>query len=380
MGRTICRAPDCVGVIQIHPVLITAAHQQDQHAPRRYGGRLVLNFRQMFIIAATLLGLARSVAAQQPTTITGHVNRDDGTPLGGANVWVPALGIGTTSRADGSFGLLVPSGQAQGQTVAVTARAIGFKPQTAQVTLTEGSIAQDFGLAANPLQLGEVVVTGAGTVSEVEKLGSVRNSVDSSLITRSNESNIVSALSAKAPNVEVTSTSGDPGASTAIRIRGANTLGSTGEPLFVVDGIPIDNSTVTTTTFAGTGFGGQQGTSAPNGASDINPADIESVEILKGAAAGSIYGARAGQGVILITTKRGHPGATTYSLTSSLSVSDVNRFPALQSVYGHGDADSLGVPTSDPCVPGGVTDCEGSGDSWGPALAAGTPIFDHAQE
>jgi TonB-linked SusC/RagA family outer membrane protein len=327
-----------------------------------------------------LVGLVGRGTAQQPTTITGHVNRDDGSPLGGATVAIPSLGIGTTSRADGSYGLLVPAGRVQAPSVSVVARAIGFKPQTADVQLAEGIVTQDFGLAANPLQLGEIVVTGAGTVSEVEKLGSVRNSVDSSLISRSNELNVVSALSAKAPNVEVTSTSGDPGASTSIRIRGANTLGSTGEPLFVIDGVPVDNSTVTTTSFDGTGFGGQQGTSAPNRASDINPADIESVEILKGAAAGSIYGARAGQGVILITTKSGHAGATTYSLNSSLSVNDVHRFPQLQRTYGQGDADENGVPTSDPCVPGGELDCVGTLDSWGPALTAGTPTFDHARE
>jgi TonB-linked SusC/RagA family outer membrane protein len=340
----------------------------------------VLNPRQVLITAAALLGLAGSTAAQQPTILTGHVNRDDGTPLGGATVAIPALGIGTTSRPDGTYGLLVSGGRAQGQTVSVTARAIGFKPQTVQIALTEGSITQDFGLAANPLQLGEVVVTGAGTVSEVEKLGSVRNSVDSSLITRSNESNVVNALSAKAPNVEVISTSGDPGASSSIRIRGANTLGSTGEPLFVVDGVPIDNSTVTTTTFDGSGFGGQQGTSSPNRASDLNPADIESVEILKGAAAGAIYGARAGQGVILITTKSGHPGATSYSLNSSLSVNDVHRFLELQRSYGQGGEDSLGVIRAETCVAGGAIDCDGTSDSWGPALAPGTPTFDHARE
>jgi TonB-linked SusC/RagA family outer membrane protein len=340
----------------------------------------VLNCRQTLIIAATLLVLAGRGIAQQPTTVTGHVNRDDGTPLSGATVTISALGIGTTSRADGSYGLLVPAGQGQGQTLTVTARAIGFKPQTVEIALRQGSIVQDFGLATNPLQLGEIVVTGAGTVSEVEKLGNVRNSVDSTLISRSNELNVVTALSAKAPNVDVVSTSGDPGASTSIRIRGPNTLGGTGEPLFVVDGVPIDNSTVTTTAFDGSGFGGQQGTSSPNRASDINPADIESVEILKGAAAGAIYGARAGQGVILITTKRGHPGATTYSLSSSLSVNDVHRFPKLQSTYGQGDADDNGVPTAETCVPGGELDCEGTGDSWGPALAPGTPTFDHARE
>ncbi|MEP7226389.1 MAG: SusC/RagA family TonB-linked outer membrane protein [Gemmatimonadales bacterium] len=339
----------------------------------------MLTRRRILVTAAALLGLTSYGAAQQPTTITGHVNRDDGTPLGAATVSIPALGISTTSRTDGTYGLLVPAEHA-GDRVALTVRAIGFKPQTAEVTLTPGGGVQDFDLAANPLQLGEIVVTGAGTISEVEKLGSVRNSVDSALINRSYEPNIVTALSAKAPNVEVTSTSGDPGASTSIRIRGANTLGSTGEPLFVVDGVPIDNSTVTTTTFDGTGFGSQQGTSSPNRASDLNPADIESVEILKGAAAGSIYGARAGQGVILITTKRGHPGATSYSLTSSLSVNDVHRFPELQTTYGQGDADLAGVPTAEPCVPGGATDCDGTGDSWGPALAPGTPTFDHARE
>jgi TonB-linked SusC/RagA family outer membrane protein len=339
----------------------------------------VLNCRQVLIVILALLGVARAGAAQQPTTVTGHVNRDDGTPLAGASVTLSGLGISTTSRADGSYGLLVPPGRADGQKEPLTVRAIGFKPQTIEITLAPGGVVQDFGLANNPLQLGEIVVTGAGTVSEVEKLGSVRNSVDSSLINRSNEPNIVNALSAKAPNVEVTSTSGDPGASTSIRIRGANTLGSTGEPLFVVDGVPIDNSTITTGAFDGTGFGGQQGTSSPNRASDINPADIESVEILKGAAAGSIYGARAGQGVILITTKRGHAGTTTYSLNSTLSLNDVNRFPALQTTYGHGD-DSSGVIIPDRCVLGGETDCFGSGDSWGPALAAGTPTFDHARE
>jgi TonB-linked SusC/RagA family outer membrane protein len=340
----------------------------------------VLNTRQVLTTAFALLTLIGSAAAQQPTVLTGHVNRDDGTPIGGATVSIHSLGAGTTARPDGSYGLLIPSERAKGQVVAVTARAIGYKPQTVQVTLSEGSIEQNFSLVVNPLQLGEIVVTGAGTVSEVEKLGNVRNSVDSSLIQRSNEPNVVNALSAKAPNVEVTSTSGDPGASTSIRIRGANTLGGPGEPLFVIDGIPIDNSTVTTTTFDGTGFGAAQGTSAPNRASDINPSDIESVEILKGAAAGSVYGARAGQGVILITTKKGHAGATTYSFNSSLSVNDVRRFPKLQSTYGQGDADSLGVPTSDPCVLGGAIDCEGTGDSWGPAIPAGTPTFDHARE
>ncbi|HET8625505.1 MAG TPA: SusC/RagA family TonB-linked outer membrane protein [Gemmatimonadales bacterium] len=331
------------------------------------------------ILALAALALTPSTAvAQQPAAITGQVTREDGEPLPGATVAIPTIGFGTTTRADGRYVLTVPGNRVQGQQVTLSVRAIGYKPDTREITLTEGESAQNFSLSPNPLQLGEVVVTGAGTSLEVEKLGSVRNNVDSALIRRSNEPNIVSALAAKAPNVEIISTAGDPGANTAIRIRGANTLGSTGDPLFVVDGIPIDNSTITTTTFDGTGFGNQQGTTSPNRASDINPADIESVEILKGAAAGSIYGARAGQGVVLITTKKGRPGTTSYSLRSTLALDDVRRAPDLQRRFGHGNG---GV--ADPCVPSTdplLIDCEAGSDSWGPELGPDVATFDHAEE
>jgi TonB-linked SusC/RagA family outer membrane protein len=335
--------------------------------------------RILIALAAVCLPIA--ARAQAPATITGTVTREDGSTLAGATVAIPTLGLGAVTRPDGRYALIVPANRAQGQTITLSIRAIGYKPQTREVTLT-GDQSVDAVLAPNPLQLGELVVTGAGTESSVEKLGNVRNNVDSALIARSNESNLVTALAAKAPNVEVISTSGDPGASTAIRIRGTNTLGGTGDPLFVVDGLPIDNSTTPTSQFDGTGFAGQQGTSASNRAIDINPDDIESVEILKGAASGSIYGARAGQGVVLITTKKGRPGATSYSLRSSIGFSDVHRFPALQRTYGLGDEDSTGVPAADPCVPStdpALVDCSATSDSWGPAIPGGTPTFDQAR-
>ncbi|HEU4648637.1 MAG TPA: TonB-dependent receptor plug domain-containing protein, partial [Gemmatimonadales bacterium] len=331
------------------------------------------------LIPALLLACAPvALRAQQGTTISGTVTREDGSPLPGATVAIPTMGTGTTARTDGRYTLTIPANRAQGQQVTLSIRAIGYKPATREVTLTEGTQTVDVALEANPLRLGELVVTGAGTESSVEKLGNVRNNVDSSLIRRSNESNLVTALSAKAPNVEVTSNGGDPGGSTSIRIRGANTLSGTAEPLFVIDGVPIDNSTTPTSQFDGTGFGDQQGTAAPNRAIDINPADIENVEILKGAAAGSIYGARAGQGVVLITTKRGRAGTTSYSLRSSYGLNDVNRLPPLQRQYGLGD---LGL--ADPCVPSTdplLLDCYATSTSWGPQLAAGTPTYDHASE
>src|SRR5512141_441201 len=317
------------------------------------------------LVALAVVCSPAAALAQAPATFSGTVTREDGSPLPGATVAIPSLGLGATTRPDGRYTVLVPANRAQGQTVTLSVRAIGYKPETRDVTLS-GDQSLDFSLAVNPLQLGELVVTGAGTETAVEKLGNVRNNVDSSLIVRSNETNLVSALAAKAPNVEVISTAGDPGASSSIRIRGANTLGGTGDPLFVVDGMPIDNSTTPTSQFDGTGFAGQQGTSASNRAIDINPDDIESVEILKGAASGSIYGARAGQGVVLITTKKGRPGATAYSLRSSFGVSDVHRFPALQRQYGLGEEDpGTGIPTADPCVPGDPTqiDCLATSNS-----------------
>jgi TonB-dependent SusC/RagA subfamily outer membrane receptor len=168
--------------------------------------------------------------------------------------------------------------------------------------------------------LGEIVVTGAGTATETEKLGNVRNNVSADQIEKSNESNVVEALAAKAPNVFVSSQSGDPGASSFIQIRGVRTIVGNNQPLFIVDGVPINNAATSTSSFNphDGGYPGE-GTVVENRAIDMNPNDIESVEILKGAAAGAIYGARAGQGVVLISTKSGHAGATHFSFRSRQS-------------------------------------------------------------
>ena len=149
-------------------------------------------------------------------------------------------------------------------------------------------------------------------------------------VQKSNEPNIVNALAAKAPGVEVTSQAGDPGAGSSIIIRGLKTIQGDGQPLFVIDGQPIDNSTLKTGDFA------DAGTAYTNRAADINPNDIESIEILKGAAASAIYGARAAQGVVLITTKSGRAGATRYSFRSSSGWDDVNKSLPLQRSFGRG--------------------------------------------
>jgi TonB-linked SusC/RagA family outer membrane protein len=273
---------------------------------------------------------------QTPVVVSGQVTAEGGGPIPGVQVYIPQLTYGAITGENGNYQFSVPAGRVHGQTVTLSARAIGHRPQTVPIVLTTGQpIRHDFTLAAAPVQLSEVVVTGEGIVTTTEKLGNRVDQVRSEDITKSNEPNVVEALAAKAPNIQIQSQSGDPGSSVSMQIRGIKTLTGDAQPLFVVDGIPLDNSTINTeNVFAG--YAGQ-GVVAPNRISDLNPEDIESVNILKGAAAAAIYGARAAQGVVLITTKSGKPGATRYSLRSSLSFDNVSQGYALQTLYGEGN-------------------------------------------
>jgi TonB-linked SusC/RagA family outer membrane protein len=312
-----------------------------------------------------LLVVPASVRAQQDARFTGRVTNAAAVPVPGVSVGINVLGVGAITSSDGRYSFIVPAGRVQGQTVALTARLIGYTALVRQVVVRSGVNSENFTLVTNALRLNEVVVTGAGTATTKEKLGNVINTVDSSLITRSNESNVVSALAGKAPNVEVHTQSGEPGSSASIRIRGYTTVGGTSQPLFVVDGTPIDNSTSTTTDATA-------GTVTANRASDINPNDIESVEILKGSAAAAIYGARAANGVILITTKSGKSGETRYSLQSTVTQDQVIRYEPLQQLYGQGS----GGKFNDCTRPG----CRLSSASYGPLLPAGTTLFDHSRD
>src|SRR5438874_6242529 len=202
----------------------------------------MLRFLRQFFAYAGLVSLPTLLVAQEPVTITGKVTSDAGQPLAQVEVAIPTMGLGGLSKDDGSFVIVVPGARVSGQTVTIVARRLGYKSQTAQVTLTPGGVKHDFTLAANPLQLGEVVVTGAGTATSTEKLGNVRNHVDADVVQRAGEANVVQGLAAKAPNVTVVQQSGDPGAGSFINIRGINSILGSNQPLIVVDGVPIDNS------------------------------------------------------------------------------------------------------------------------------------------
>jgi TonB-linked SusC/RagA family outer membrane protein len=342
--------------------------------------------RKLLLSAICAFALTASTAfAQSGTTVTGRVTSDAGAPLGGASVFIPEMNFGTQTNDDGSYTFVVPASRANGASVTLTARVIGYTARSATIALNPGTtVTQSFTLGVNPFHLGEVVVTGAGTSTTRERLGVTINTVDSSNIRRASEpQNLISALAGKAPNVVVRTQSGEPGAGASVQIRGSASLTGTNQPLFVVDGEPIDNQTVSTAALAvnGGSLGDRQGGIAtPNRAADINPADIESIQILKGSAASAIYGARAANGVVLITTKRGHTGPTRIGLSSTVNFDDARLPDFLQHDYAQGSI-AAGVPDA-AATCGATPDCSprSGRTSWGGKIAAGTPTYDHLDE
>jgi TonB-linked SusC/RagA family outer membrane protein len=305
------------------------------------------------LIAGALFAMASSRALAQGATVTGHVTGEGGVPLPNATVSIAGLGLGSITRSDGLYTFTVPANGVTGQVVTLNARRVGYTPQNAQITLTAGTVTHDFTMTATALQLEQVIVTGAGTSQVRERVGSVINTVDSTALLRATQpQNILSSLSATTPNVRVNTQSGEPGASAFVMIRGATSVTGTNQPLVVVDNQPIDNTTIST-----------------NGGDGSN---VESVQILKGAAASAIYGARAANGVILITTKHGSSGPTRYAITSTQTFDNVVKTFPLQNDFGQGSAGKSGSCSS--------PDCSASSLTWGPELTSGTPTFDHGKE
>lgn len=234
---------------------------------------------------ALLLAIAPSpVLAQGTATVTGRVTSASGEPLAGASVFIREIQVGGTATEGGRYTFQVPAARIRGQQLTLTARFLGYKPISRVVTLTAGANTADFQLERDVSRLSEVVVTGVAGETEKKKLAfSVTTIRAEDLPVPS--SNPLSQLSGKVPGANIVSATGRPGASPQIILRAPTSLDASGEgqgPLIIVDGIILNASM-----------------------SDLNPLDIESVEVVKGAAASSLYGARAGKGVIQITTKSG---------------------------------------------------------------------------
>ncbi|MEL7021760.1 MAG: SusC/RagA family TonB-linked outer membrane protein, partial [Bacteroidota bacterium] len=288
--------------------------------------------------------------------ITGKIVDETDEGLIGASVLVKGTTIGTITDFDGNYELSVP----QDATTLVFSYT-GYSTQDIElgasnvvnVTLSEG------------VALGEVVVTAIGLEANRSQLGYSVQNVDTDEIVESNEANLVSALSAKVAGVNVTSSSGSPGSSANIRIRGATSINRSNSPLFVIDGVPISNAE------SGSPDGSTAGVDQSNRAIDINPNDIASVSVLKGPAATALYGLRAANGAIVIQTKRGKEGKAKVQASVTYTASEPNKLPELQNGFaqgrptatdtdGDGDTDSFTRTYRSPAT--------AEGFSWGPAV------------
>ena len=259
---------------------------------------------------------SRTAKVEQTGTITGIVRASEsGEALPGAIVTVVGTRFGATTGNDGRYTIrgLTPG------SVLVNARRIGYSLDTARVTVVaDQSVTADFSLRVLAVQLNEVVAVGYGTQTRREITGAV-SSISSEEISRQPVQSIDQALLGRAPGVQVVTSSGQPGAGAMVRVRGGNSISAGNDPLYVVDGVPI----VANANGANTSTLESQGMSGLSPIASISPDDIESIDILKDASATAIYGARAANGVILITTKRGHAGENRTSLNAYYGTQEV---------------------------------------------------------
>ncbi|MFM8567629.1 MAG: SusC/RagA family TonB-linked outer membrane protein, partial [Gemmatimonadota bacterium] len=222
-----------------------------------------------------------AAALAQSAVFSGKVT-SAGQPLGGASVGIVELGVGATTAVDGTYSFTVPVGANAGRSVTLRARAIGYTPKQATVTLAAGRIEKEFALDKDVLNLEQVVVTGVGDATSQKKTAFSVGVVDASQIKEAPSSSPVGALAGRVAGASVVTVSGQPGQAPAIRLRAATSLTGSADPLIIIDG------TITRMTLA-----------------DINTEDVERMEVIKGAAASSLYGSDAANGVVQIFTKRG---------------------------------------------------------------------------
>jgi len=288
-------------------------------------------------------------------TIAGRVTSDAGEALPGAAVVVQGTGLGSQTDADGRYRITVPGTAATGQSATLTARRIGYVPRSVQVTLSAGTISHDFTLTAAPNVLEGVVVTALGIEREKRSVGTSVQHLSGNEITQARETNIVNALSGKVSGVAITN-AGSQGGSSRLVIRGANSIAGNNQPLFIVDGIPVSNQVVG----APGGFGGVD---YGNAIQDLNGNDIASVTILKGPNAAALYGSRAANGAVVITTKngKGSPRGFGVSASTNITFETPLRLPDYQNEYGQGSGGEFEYVDG---AGGGTND--GVDESWGP--------------
>ncbi len=304
-----------------------------------------------------LLQLSQTTLAQQ-RTVTGTVVSGDNAPIPGASVIIKGKTTGTQTTGDGKFSI-----EANRSDILVIS-AVGYTTQDVKVG---NSSTISVTLERENGELQAVVVTALGIKKQERALGYSVTQLNANELMKNKNTNVINSLAGKVPGVNITQFSGAPGAGASITLRGGTSTseGRQNQPLFVVDGIIYDNST-TVTGNTGTDGLSRSNTTYSDRVMDINPEDIETLSVLKGAAAAALYGSRAADGVVLITTKKGAEGTVTVDFNSKISTSWADKLPQVQTEFGPGIYSSNGVLTTD-----------GVYDSWGPKIPADSTIYDN---
>jgi TonB-dependent SusC/RagA subfamily outer membrane receptor len=257
-----------------------------------------------------------ALAAQQATgTVSGRVtDASVGRGLPDVAVLVTGSRLGTLTGPNGEYTISgVPVGART-----LTIRRIGYQPTTETVTVVPGATATaDVALHVSAVNLSEVVVTGTGTATEKRKVGTNIATIDSSLISRAQATTVDQAMQGKIPGAQITQNSGSPGGGgISVRLRGVNSFISGSDPLYIVDGVIVDNESGQLADLGGR-------SNPQNRLADLNPDDIEHIEIIRGAAAAALYGSRANNGVVQIFTKRGTSGKPRFTSTTRWGTSQL---------------------------------------------------------
>ncbi|WP_106137473.1 SusC/RagA family TonB-linked outer membrane protein [Spirosoma oryzae] len=290
--------------------------------------------KNRLLLAMLVFALAVPVRGwAQGRTIKGVVTSgEDNAALPGVNVVIKGTTTGASTNAEGAYTITVPANQLRNG--ALVFSFIGMK--TLEVPMGNQSTI-NVKLQRDETSLDEVIVSALGFKENADKLGATASKIDAKDIVRSGETGVINGMAGKAAGVLITRSAGDPGAGSYIQIRGQNTITGSTQPLVIVDGIPISNSTL---------GDGSSGVTQQSRLNDINPDDIASMQILKGASAAALWGSRAANGVIVITTKKGsNADKVNISYSSTVSFDKANRLHPLQTAYGQGSG-GVYSPTS----------------------------------
>jgi TonB-linked SusC/RagA family outer membrane protein len=274
--------------------------------------------------------LVATQAAAQEKVVTGRVTNELGSPLPGVSIDIRGTATATQSSLDGNYTIRASSGQV------LQFRRIGYTPQSRTVG-AENVV--NVALSRNATDLNTVVISALGQTTTQRSLGTSQQTVQGADIAETGRENFINSLQGRVAGVEVNSSSGVPGASASITIRGVSSISSSNQPLMIIDGLPMDNKTLNTNVLASDAPGSltalnNRGVDFTNRAADINPEDIESMVVLKGPEAAALYGIDAANGAIVITTKRGRAGMGGLEYSNDFQINNTRARPELQRTFG----------------------------------------------